>query len=98
MQLDSDNYSETSVNVWYHCREESNNALGDSESLKLKSKFTNNTTAVDNSDVEIAVPLKHSSNFWRTLQMSLVTLEINLMQTWSAICVICDAPVAKPLG
>ena len=98
MQLDSDNYSKTSGNVWYHCREESNNALGDSASLKLKSKFTNNTTAVDKSDVEIAVPLKNSSNFWRTLQMSLVNLEINVMQTWSAVCVICDGPAAKPLG
>ena len=28
-------------------------------------------------------PLKHLINFWRTLEMSLVNCEINLILTWS---------------
>ena len=28
---------------------------------------------------EIAMPLKYSSNFWRTLEMSLINCEVNLM-------------------
>ena len=33
--------------------------------------------------VEIVVPLKHLSNFWRTLEMPLINCEINLILTWS---------------
>ena len=41
-------------------------------------------------DVEIMVPLKYLSNFWRTFEMSLINCEINLVQTWSTNCVISD--------
>ena len=34
--------------------------------------------------VEIIAPLKYSSNFWRTLEMSLIDCKINLILTWSA--------------
>ena len=37
------------------------------------------------------VPLKYSSNFWVTLEMSLINCEINLILTWSANCVISSA-------
>ena len=38
--------------------------------------------------VEIIVPLKYLSNFWRTLEMPLINCEINLVLTRSANCVI----------
>ena len=38
--------------------------------------------------VEIMVPLKYLSNFWRTLKMSLINCEVNLILSWSANCVI----------
>ena len=34
-------------------------------------------------DVEIMVPLKYLSNFWRTLEMPLINCEIELILTWS---------------
>ena len=34
------------------------------------------------------VPLKYLSNFWRTLEMSLINCEVKLVLTWSADCVI----------
>ena len=34
------------------------------------------------------VPLKYLSNFWRTLEMSLINCEIKLILDWSANCVI----------
>ena len=37
------------------------------------------------------IPLKQVSNFWRTLEISLIDCEINLILTWSANCVISDA-------
>ena len=34
-------------------------------------------------DVEIMVPLKYLSNFWRTSEMSLISCEISLQLKWS---------------
>ena len=42
-------------------------------------------------DVEIMVPLKYLSNFWRTLEMPLINCEIELILTWSKDCVISSA-------
>ena len=41
--------------------------------------------------VKIAVPLKYLSNFWRTLEISLLNCEINLILTWCEDCVISSA-------
>ena len=38
--------------------------------------------------VEIMVPLKYLSDFWRTLEMPLINCEINLVLTWSDKCVL----------
>ena len=37
------------------------------------------------------VELKHLSNSWRTLEMSLINCEINLILTWSAKCVLSNS-------
>ena len=37
------------------------------------------------------VPFKYLSNFWRTLEMPLINLEINLELTWSSDCVIANS-------
>ena len=42
-------------------------------------------------DVEIIVPLKFLSNFWRTLEMPLINCEVNLILTWSSTCVITNS-------
>ena len=34
------------------------------------------------------VPLKYLSNFWKTLEMSLINCEVKLVLTWSADCVV----------
>ena len=38
--------------------------------------------------VEIVVPLKYLSNFWRSLDMPLINCEVSLTLTWSENCVI----------
>ena len=38
--------------------------------------------------VEIMVLLKYLSNFWRTLEMTLINCEINLTLTWFDRCVL----------
>ena len=52
-------------------------------------KITGNAPADGNTkNVEIVVPLKYLSNFWRTLEMPLINSEVNLILTWSSTCVI----------
>ena len=41
------------------------------------------------------VPLKYLSIFWRTLKMSLIDCEVNLILTWFATCVIVSTNVAN---
>ena len=45
-------------------------------------------------NIEIMVPLKYFSNFWRTLEMPLINCEANLILTWSANCVMVHTNVA----
>ena len=46
-------------------------------------------------NIEIMVPLKYFSNFWRTLEMPLINCEVNLILTWSANCVFVYTNVAN---
>ena len=39
----------------------------------------------------IAVPLKHLSNFWRSLEMSLIYCKIELKLKWTKYCVLSAA-------
>ena len=80
----SDNYSKTSGSLWQYYKDDPNNNLENSESFKFKLKITGKTPAAGNTeDVEIIVPLKYLSNFWRTLEMPLINFKVNLILTWS---------------
>ena len=39
-------------------------------------------------DVKIVVPLKHLSNFWRSLNIPLINCEVELILTWFKNCVL----------
>ena len=49
--------------------------------LKQRQKMTGQTGNNETKDVQIMVPLKYLSNFWRTLEMALINYEINLFLT-----------------
>ena len=89
----SDNYAKTSGSLWKYFRDEpDDNNIEDSESFKSKIKITGKTPNNNNvKDVEIIVPLKYLSNFWRTLEMSLINCEVNLILAWSSTCVITNS-------
>ena len=88
----SNNYSKTSGSLSQYYKDDPNDNLTDSESFKSKAKITGNTPNNGNTkDVEIIVPLKYLSNFWRTLEMPLISCKINLILTWSKDCVITDS-------
>ena len=51
--------------------------------LNINKKITDETDANDTRNVEVMVPLKYLSNFWRTVEILLLICEINLILTWS---------------
>ena len=98
--------SKTSGSLWQYCKDiPTVNNNGDivnfnranaPNSFNFKAKITGQTDddgEIDN--VEIMVPLKYLSNFWRTLEMPLINCEVNLILTWSANCVIVSTNVAN---
>ena len=88
----SDNFSKTSGSLWQYYEDDPNNNLTDSELFNSKVKVTGETPADRNTkDVEIIVPLKYLSNFWRTLEMPLINCEVNLILIWSKDCVITNS-------
>ena len=90
------NYSKTSGSLWQYYRDEPaltaagtiDNSPVNSASFKFKQKMTGRTAAISTKNVEIMVPLKYLSNFWRTLEMPLTNFEINLISAWSDKCVL----------
>ena len=58
------------------------------DSFNFKTKITGHTNNDGIINVEIMVPLKYLSNFWRTLEMPLINCEVELILTWSVGCVI----------
>ena len=88
----SDNHWKTSESLWQYYRDETNATTTKCESLTAKAKIRGNSLDNRNTkNVEIAVPSKYLSNFWRTLKMLLINDEINLILTWSTECVISGA-------
>ena len=94
----SKNYRKTSGSLWNYYRDEPNGgavgninySIKNSKSFDYKTSITGKLEGnnVENDDVEIAVPLKYLSNFWRTLDMPLINCEVSLTLTWSENCVI----------
>ena len=95
----SDNYSKTSGSLWQYCKDipavNDNGNIANfnwdnaTNSFSFKAKITgqtDNNQSIEN--VDIMIPLKYLSNFWRTIEMPLINCEINLTLNWSAICVI----------
>ena len=101
----SDNYSKTSESLWQYCKDipavDNNNAVVNltenilTDSFNFKAKMTDQTGNNGTQDVEIMVPLKYLSYFWRTLEMSLINCENYLISTWSANCVIVSTAIAN---
>ena len=71
-----------------------------SEAFKYKNKITCNTYNVDagaqgydvnkngTQKIELAIPLKHLGNFWRALNIPLISREVFLELKWNKNCVI----------
>ena len=102
----SDNYLNTSGSLWQYYRDwPSINNAGtvvyftgadhNSKSVKYKRKITGATGVNVTKNVEIIVPLKYLSNFWRTLEMPLINCETKLILPWSKNCAIASNTAAN---
>ena len=100
----SNNYSEMSGSLWQYCKDipaVDNNTIVNftennlTDSFNFKVKMTGQTGNDETKNVEITVPLSYLSVFWRSLELPLITCEVNLILTWSANCVIVSINVAN---
>ena len=102
----SKNYTKTTGSLWNYYRDEPSNSLSsNSESFKYKTSITGNTynvgageagydaNKVGKNETEVVIPLKHLSNFWRSLNIPLINCEVELILTWSKNCVLADMTV-----
>ena len=89
----NNNYSKTSGSLWQYCKDipavDNNNAILNfaknnlTDSFNFKVKMAGQTGDDGTKRVEIMVPPKYLSTFWRTLEIPLINCEINLILTWS---------------
>ena len=97
----SDNYSDTSGSLWDFNRDEIVNNTdvtsdNNAPSFKYKGSIIGNTeNNGTKKEVQIAVPLKYLSNFWRSLKMSLINCKVELSLSWIERCVLTTAADAN---
>ena len=99
----SENDSKTSESLWQYCRDipavNNNgdivnfNGNNETDSFNFKTKITGETNDIGIINIEIVVPLKYLSKFWKTLEMPLNNCEIELILTWYRNCVIISTKV-----
>ena len=95
----SDNCSDTSGSLWQFKRDEiggdddltvdNNHIPNNSSSSKDKSSFI-----TDKNNVEIAVSLKHLSNFWISLELPLINCKIELLLKWHGNSILSSSGIA----
>ena len=90
----SKNYRKTIGSLWNYYKDEPNSSTDDDnithsilnpESIDYKVNFMENGLTNNNltkNDVKVVVPLKHLSNFWKSLNVPLINCEVELILTW----------------
>ena len=94
----SKNYKKTTGSLWNYYRDKQSSTIGDnnitrsilnSESFDYKANGVTHDNLTKN-DVKVVVPLKHLSNFWRQLDITLINCEVELIMNWFKNCVLID--------
>ena len=99
----SKNYRQTTGSSWNYYRDEPSDPLSsNSESFKYKTGIQGNTynvgvgeagydaNKIGENETEVAIPLKHLSNFWKSLNVPLINYAVELISTWSKSYVLAD--------
>ena len=80
----SKNYRKTTGSLWNYYRDEPSNPLSsNSKSFKYKTSITGKTPENNDSltNAKLVIPLKYLSNDWRSLGVSLINCEVELILT-----------------
>ena len=107
----SKNYKKVTGSLWNYYRDEPKDPLSsNSESFKYKNSITGNTynigvaeegydaNKVGKKETKVVTPLKYLSNFWRSLNISLINCELALILTWYKNCILVDMIVRDGQG
>ena len=94
----SKNYRRTIGSLYNYYRDElsddadNNNfyniKIVNSNTFKYKNKIINNTNNAGTKDIKLTIPLKYLGNFWRSLNIPLISCEVSLELKWDKNCVI----------
>ena len=94
----SKNYRKTIGSLYNYYRDElsddadnnqfNNIKVVNSNTFKYKNKIIDNTNNAGTKDIELAIPLKYLGNFWRALNIPLISCEVSLELKWDKNCVI----------
>ena len=95
----SKNYRKTTGSLWNYYRDEPNSGINGginysirgSKSFDYKGNFFEGGVTHNNltkNDINIVVPLKYLSNFWKSLNIALINSEVELILTWFKNCVL----------
>ena len=98
----SKNYKKTTGSLWNYYRDEPNGSVSanninhsilNSEFFYYNANFMEKGVTQNNltkNDVKVVVPLKHLSNFSKSLNIPLINYEVELILTWFKNCVLID--------
>ena len=98
----SKNYIKTAGSLWNYYRDKPSSSIDDdniihsilnSESFDYRANFMEDGVTHNNllkNDVKVVVPVKHLSNFWRSLNIPIINSEVELILTWIKNCVLID--------
>ena len=96
------NYRKTTGSLWNYYIDEPNSGTDannithlilNSQSFDYKANFMEHGVTQNNltkNNVKIVVPLKHLSNFWRSLNIPLTNCEVELILIWFKNCMLID--------
>ena len=94
----SKNYRKTIGSLYNYYRDElshdaddnqfNNIKIVNSNTFKYKNKTIDNKNNQGTKDIELAIPLKYLGNFWRALNIPLISCEISLELKWDKNCII----------
>ena len=94
----SKNYRKTIGSLYNYYRDQLSDNANDnnfnnikvvnSNTFKYKNKIINDTNNAGTKDIELAIPLKYLDNFWRSLNIALISCEVSLELKWDKNCVL----------
>ena len=94
----SKNYRKTIGSLYNYYRDElsddadsnqfNNIKVVNSNTFKYKNKIIDNTNNQRTKDIELPIPLKYLGNFWRALNIPLISCEVSLELKWDKNCAI----------